>query len=451
MERIPYAFMTLAELYLGTKALTRSRLIFLDRPISGTYSTLSRDVRLLLKRRESSLTKLKDKVSLLDLYLGLHLGPPRTRLPRRQRFLPYAVIKKLAENDPSPANLVKELKVGQVEIERAFKRIQKVDKDFGGALLLDVSSRSMKVREEVKGYWNRVVTLATRYADSVYIAGDHPLSLPNDEWLTVLDVNTLSFIMLLHLSEEARKSRVLLIGIAKDTTATDVTRAVLPFAIESGHLNPRASLPKLKSDRAFLTILSSTNERVRTPWRTVGYDSAFSTLIHTNDPSKRFVSARKVVSQEQLFVRSFFQLRTLRSDPHLRSPVFLFDRLCDDGEDRDSEVQLEVHERSGAATIEPYFEGELPSRLSNLILHILSLADNPEVFEAYGHNQLLYLADKAVKAEVRLSRNALRAVADLRVGGVSTRKRIYGITTTYRQQRSEAEEARMRAASAERE
>jgi hypothetical protein len=450
MERIPNAFMTLAELYLATQTLERSRLIFLDRPISGTYSTLSRDVRWLLKRRESSLTRLKDKVSLLDLYLCLHLGAPETRMPRRQRFLSFAVLKKLTQNDLTLADLVQELKVGQVEFDRAIKRIQKIDKNFGGALLSDGPGGSMKVREEVKEYWNRAVTLATRYADSVYRGGGHPLSLPNDEWLTVLDVNTISFILLQHLSEEAMKKKVLLIGIAKDTTATDVTRSVLPFAIESGHLKPRANPPKLKSDRAFLTILSSTNERIRTPWRTIGYDSAFSTIIHTDDPSRKFVSARKVVSQERLFVRSFFQLRTLRSDPHLRSPVFLFDRLYDDEEDEDSTVQLEVQERSGLATIEPCFEGKSSSRLSNLVLYVLSLGDNPEVFEAYGHNQLLYLADKVVKAEVRLSRNALRAVADLRLGGVSRRKRIYGITTTYREQRSEAEEARMRAARRER-
>jgi hypothetical protein len=91
-----------------------------------------------------------------------------------------------------------------------------------------------------------------------------------------------------------------------------------------------------------------------------------------------------------------------------------------------------------------YFEGREWSALSNLVLHILSMTDNPEVFEAFGHNQLLYLADKAVKAEVRMLRSSLRGVADLRVGGVSRRRKIFGLVTPYRQQRAEAEHARMR-------
>ena len=451
IERIPNAFMTLAELYMAAQAMGNSRVVFLDRPISGTYSTLSRDVRLLLRRGVSNLTKMNVKISFLDLYLCLSVGAPGMQVPRRHRFLPFAVINKLTQSELTFSELARELGVSETAIERAAKRLGKTNERFGGALLSDASVHSIKVREEAKKYWQRAVTLALDYADSVYSKGGHPLSLPDDDWLTVLDVNAISFILLQHVCEEARKKGVLLIGIAKDTTATDVTRAVLPFSIESGYLKPKSSPPRLKNDRAFLTVLSSTNERIRTPWRTLGYDSAFSTIAHTEDPSRKFVSARKAVSRERLFVRSFFQLRTLRSDPHVRSPVFLFDRPYDDEEDAKSKVQLEAHERSGKTTVEPYFEGGAASDSSNLVLYILSLMDNPEVFEAYGHNQLLYLADKAVKAEVRLSRSALRAVADLRVGGLSRRTNIYGLTTTYREQRSEAERARMRAASSERE
>ena len=76
--------------------------------------------------------------------------------------------------------------------------------------------------------------------------------------------------------------------------------------------------------------------------------------------------------------------------------------------------------------------------VSNLILRILALTDNPEVYEAFGHNQLLYLADKAVKAEIRLMRSSLRGVADLRLGSMSKREQVYGIMTPYREQRAGA-------------
>ena len=103
-----------------------------------------------------------------------------------------------------------------------------------------------------------------------------------------------------------------------------------------------------------------------------------------------------------------------------------------------------MKERAGPTKVDAFFEGRDGSAVSNAILHILSLTDNPEVFEAFGHNQLLYLADKAVKADVRMLRSSLRGVADLRVGGVSSRKKIFGLVTSYREQRAEAEQARMR-------
>ena len=148
---------------------------------------------------------------------------------------------------------------------------------------------------------------------------------------------------------------------------------------------------------------------------------------------------------QRRIVRGFFQLRTLRTDPHLRSSVFFFDRVLDGRYDA-TKKRLEVEEKGGVAEVRPYFEPGEGASLSNLVLYILSLADNPEVSEAFGHNQLLYLADKAVKTEVRLMRSSLRGVADLRVGRMSRRKLVSGVVSTFREQRLESEEARVRGA-----
>ena len=91
-----------------------------------------------------------------------------------------------------------------------------------------------------------------------------------------------------------------------------------------------------------------------------------------------------MVSRERLFLRSFFQLRTLKSDPAIRSQVFLFDRIYDERFDGKSVHKFSVKERSGETEVEAYFEGPDGSSVSNVILHVLSLTDNPEVFEAFG-------------------------------------------------------------------
>jgi len=51
-----------------------------------------------------------------------------------------------------------------------------------------------------------------------------------------------------------------------------------------------------------------------------------------------------------------------------------------------------------------------------------------------------------VKTEVRLMRSSLRGVADLRVGRMSRRKLVSGVVSTFREQRLESEEARVRGA-----
>ena len=443
MERIPNSFMTLGEHYLAYLSCQKAKLVFLDRPMSGTYSTLARDARLVLKRGDNRLGKWSEAhpLSPLDVHLAVNLGSPAMALPTRPRYLHLALVKSLMKSPGSVAELSVRLGTTEPETRHAVKRLTKLDKQRGGEILADSSESHLVLRDEVSGYWKRAISLSLQYAKDVFSRTRHPLALKGDEYLTILDVNTVALFLLEGVLQQARERGCLLIGIAKDTTATDVARSVLPFASAEGFVKLDSPAPMLKNDRAFLAILSAENPSILTPWRTRGYDGAFSTVVELDHT---LCSARKYVSREQLFIRSYFQLRTLKSDQSVRSQVFLFDRVFDPQYDRQSVRKLTVRERSGPTRIDAYFEGNEMSQLSNLALQVLSMNDNPEVFEAFGHNELLYLADKAVKAEVRMLRSSLRGVADLRVGGVTSRRKIFGLVTPYRQQRAEAEHARMR-------
>ena len=443
MERIPNSFMTLGELYLAYLSCEKSRIVFLDRPMSGTYSTLARDARNLLRKGDSKLGRWSSDypMSTLDLSLAVNLGSPAMAIPTRPRHLQFAMLRSLLDSPGSLHELASRLGISEAEAKRALARLAKYDKKHGGELLEDSSEPHLRLRDGVSGYWERVLALSIEYARAVFSRQRHPLLLSGDEYLTILEVNAVAFILLEAALQRARERGTLLVGIAKDTTATDVARSVLPFATSAGFIRLDSPSPMLKNDRAFLAILSAENPGILTPWRTRGYDAAFSTMVEFDH---ELHSARKVVSREQLFVRSYFLLRTLRDDPSVRSQVFLFDRPFDPKYDGSEIRRFDVKERSGATRIDGYFEGSGRSALSDLALHVLSMSDNPEVFEAFGHNQLLYLADKAVKAEVRMMRSSLRGVADLRVGGVTSRRKIFGLVTPYRQQRAEAEHARMR-------
>ena len=443
MERIPNSFMTLGEIYLAYRSCEKSKVVFLDRPMSGTYSTLARDARNVLRRGDNKLGRWSPTrpITMLDLSLAVNLGSPAMEVPRRPRYLHFAMLRELANSPGSLPDLSARLGISEGEARRSLGRLVKFDKKHGGALLSDSSELHIEVRKEALGYWERALALSLDYAEQVFSRARHPLALEGEEYLTILDVNAVAFVLLEGTLQRAREEGTLMVGIAKDTTATDVARSVLPYASSAGFVRLDSPAPMLKNDRAFLANLSAENPGILTPWRTRGYDAAFSTIVEIDHELR---SARKVVSREQLFVRSYFQLRTLRNDPSVRSQVFLFDRAYDPKYDAEEVRRFEVKERAGPTRIDGYFEGDGGSRLSGLVLRILSQNDNPEVFEAFGHNQLLYLADKAVKAEVKLLRSSLRGVADLRVGGVASRRKIFGLVSPYRQQRAEAEHARMR-------
>jgi hypothetical protein len=88
------------------------------------------------------------------------------------------------------------------------------------------------------------------------------------------------------------------------------------------------------------------------------------------------------------------------------------------------------------------------SAIDDLILLILSACDNPEVLEAYGHNQLLYLSDKLVKAEVQLMKGLLRGVVDLELTPLARREKVFSIARRFRDLRAESESTRKQAAQA---
>ncbi|MDA4136061.1 MAG: hypothetical protein OK449_03530 [Thaumarchaeota archaeon] len=449
MERIPNAFMTLAEIYLATRAVESARIIFMDRPLSGTYSTLARDARLLMRKGFTNLGKLTrspGQNTIMDLSLATTLGAPFMTIPSRKKYTTHRILRELMKEDLTGEELMSRLSISERQLSSATKRLKKYDEGYKGELFEEVGPGRLKLREGASGYWKRSVELATRYTDRVYEAGESPLNVGDDEWLTILDVNTIALVLLIRLCELSVDKKVLLIGLAKDTTATDIHRAVLPFAVKNEMVRLRAPPPSLKNDKAFLSILSAMNRGLEIPWRTAGYDSAFSTMVATPSGDE-FKPARKVVSREELFVRGFFQSRSLGSSGKIRSQVFLFDRAFDSQLDSGDVGAVEVKEISGPTMVTPYFEGKETSAMSNLILRILAITDNPEVYEAFGHNQLLYLADKAVKAEIRLMRSSLRGVADLRLGSISKREQVYGIMTPYREQRAGTEASRMREAS----
>jgi hypothetical protein len=174
----------------------------------------------------------------------------------------------------------------------------------------------------------------------------HPLIYENQsdgdankqkKWITSADLEFMSLIMIYALVRLAWEKNVLVIGLIKDTAASELTKTIVPILQNANKIKigGEGKLPSFNSDKQLLQISSIINgQLVKTPWRTLEFDSCFRTvapILDSNTASKnnqaRVKGAYKnVISAERMFVKSYIQLWQSQSDLTVRSHVFSYDR-----------------------------------------------------------------------------------------------------------------------------
>ena len=91
---------------------------------------------------------------------------------------------------------------------------------------------------------------------------------------------------------ECWKNRTLLVGMTKDTAAHDFKSHVLPVCNNEDVWSQHSSFNILpNSDRMFLQFLSIANSgKMKVPWSSIEYDSAFITAIPDIKNRRGYVS-----------------------------------------------------------------------------------------------------------------------------------------------------------------
>lgn len=453
--KLPFAVMTMGEIEIARKVVNdgAARVIFMDRPISGTYGPLARDFRELLKRDEIPMVGWDTpfgKLTKLDLALAYYVHDGNMRQPARRGFMHCHAAKKLLAGDRIPySSLAKELGMSDSDLKVVRREFAKLCRD---GPFLEVGDKpqdaDVKLTAEATRYWRRVSYVVEEIQRRMFEGEDHPLKLEGGKWITSLELNAINLVMLRELSRGSLERRVLLIGIAKDTYATEFGRTIVPYSGVTSVTSSEKSPWAMRSDKSLLSIFSTSDDLdVRTPWRTVGYDSAFGSLIVTSGDGARLVAARRRMATEQLFIRSYFELRSLSSDPKSKSCTFLYDRIFWPDFDGKMTRAEQVREERRTVTASLYYEGAGVNPLDNLVLKILSCSDNPNVLEAFGHSHLLFLADKAVKADAKTAHAILKGIVGLELGPLAKSDRLFNAARRFRDIRSEAEQTRERGAS----
>lgn len=432
LDDVSFSLMLLAELTSAERSMNieDARLIFLDRPLSGTFQSLSRDVRYLLKKGNSALRHIHNGELMRDVFLFNAVPVPEMSIPLHGPNLVYRIIQIMLNEGLSIKEACDLAGLDKKQKDKVIDYIIEKDRQYG---FLQGDDR---LAEESKKYLKRLEDTAYAISERLFQGKEHPLKMSEEEWLTTIDLNLVNQIKLASLIRKSLLSKKILIGITKDTSSTDVSRSVIALTKLDESLRPG-----LKHDRVMFTILSATNEELfMPPWRSIGYDAVFATLSENEDEPK-LKAARKVASREKMFVKCFFQSRA--SDKTIyRSPVFLYDRPFMSDYDESFCKDRSYLERNKVEIIKPYLEESGMNQFDNMILYLLALSDYPEVFEAYGHNVLLYMADKAAKADAKLKKGMLLGTISLKLTPMARKEKLFTVIRRYRDARSDMEASR---------
>ncbi|MGI0091620.1 MAG: hypothetical protein ACREBS_07925, partial [Nitrososphaerales archaeon] len=431
--RVPQALMHFSEYYLAYSALKKDpsiKILLMDRTVSGDIAHLSWKMREHIEQGKIKLEKLKTsfgEVSKTDLELGRMLVEnPELKLPSpRSQYLKFAAVQALIENGPmNVEEIIQKLNANADRKERLFNDLKTHFADCFTSIPGEINSKFV-LKDSVKSYWNRLIEALEIVASQIFSPPpkSHPLNLKNDQgldaWITPDDLDFLTLITIYALLREAWKRNLLILGIVKDSAASELVNTVLPVLKQAHLLEFENQIPPFNSDKMLLQTNSVVNsDLVKTPWSTFEYDVCFRTVSPVRE--KMLASGecevrgafKNVITSERMFVKAYFQLWSSENETSVRSHVFLYDRPCYPQYDLLPQPELILRNYDVAEeTITPTLHFSDSSPISDLVLGILHSMGVEPIPEAIGHNYPLFLADKKAKwLEVEASKACVAAV-----------------------------------------
>lgn len=459
-SQISNAIMHFAEYFLAYSIVMKNKdvkLILMDRTLSGDQAGLVGKT----SKSGKNWQEWKSRCSLLGYkFKGREITPRmfdygRYRIynkilnlpPPRADYLKYRILCLIEEKGKINLDeIVKELKI-QNRKERVKKILEKLE------LLgfIEEHNGFYELKNELKDSWDLLKELVLEVGKRIFEENNLRIEKDGKEhWLTTLDLSFLTLFCLYALIEECWKRGILLIGLTKDTAAKDFKRHFIPICqnnnIISSHISQESLALIPNTDRMFLQSVSLLNyEKIDPPWVLVEYDSAFKTLVPSDEGSEFVRGAiRNKISPEKFFLKSYIQLVKAETDPKLRSNVLAIDRLAYEVDIR--RETLFTFKNMYGRFVEPveviiYKNKDVENPVQNLVLAVLSSMCESNVPEMFGHNKPLFIADKIAKWHVRLVKNMIEAMGRWIMNNPELRDFIFYMTT-FRYRRSEIERFR---------
>ncbi|WP_455281932.1 hypothetical protein [[Eubacterium] cellulosolvens] len=456
---IPGWVMTFSELYLAYKMVVEEdvRILLLDRCLSAMHTALMYDTsKRSVWKCDGSIYGFEIDgipIDVNEMGYGRHhvVNSELCTPPARGDFVRYASIF-LLERMGKPLKL-KEIweKLG-VETEDRKERVEKYLKKSvdEGYLIEDKGEYSINPR--YANSWERIKKLVKNFGNQLFEdPTGNPMRIKKDDqtqWLTTQDLAFLSLYCFFMIIEECWMRKVLLVGIAKDTTSRDFQNHLVPVCINAGiwKADENKLTNQLSTDRMLLQATSYFNhDKIPVPWSLIEYDAAFRMIVPNFDGREGFVSGaiENRIIAERIFLKTYVQLDQAKSDPQLRSNVLLTDRLVHPEFDQEETVSFK-HKYGGATEpIEPilYRSKTVSNSLQNLVMIILSSMRAHSIPEAFGHNKALFIADKIAKGQRLKMRGLMEATGHMLMNNPKLRMFTFYMHS-FRDRRAEIEQTR---------
>ena len=463
--------MGLAEFYLAYKLVSAENpvdILLLDRVCSSEVSSyyaetsesridLARDCGLVGLKVDGRPFTTTDWVYARQVFGNPKLGTP----PARGEYLLPRIITELMSE-----------KGGGLSREQLAQRLglatqssmSRLDAALGVGIGGKRSADSILVRSHdhfvlkpgVIGLKERVEHLVTEVCGRIF-SEDSSVSFDSrfkvdSRWLTTNDLAFLS-LMSLHLAvERCWRNKTLLVGIAKDTSARDLKRQLIPVLNYVGRFKgafdaERQDVPD--TDRMILQWVSlRERDRLKVPWATCEYDTAFKTTVPHFEGKPGLVSGarRNQISVNRTFVKAYFQLTQAQSDPKLRSNVLLYDRLAypdfDTGGDQTLRLKHDyVNKPDEPEPVDVILYLGIDNPVQSFLIKLFRGMTSTSVPELFGHVKPLYIADKIAKYYYAQFASMIESTGSWLLNRPQLREFLFYLST-FREKRSEYEQTR---------
>jgi len=450
--------MTFSEFYLAYHMVTAEKvqLLLLDRSLSSTRTSLMYDT----SRRQ----RWKSECAICDLEVeGLPFDMNEIELARhrivnqalgtptpRGDYLRYAIIYLLqASRKPMTVDQICQgLKIAESDrVERVKKYLARsVQEEF-----LEESGGSYAINPRYVDSWDRTRKLVLAVGRRLFEEqAGNPMKIEKcgaEQWITTRDLALLTLFTIHMLVEACWSKRCLLIGVTKDTIASDFRSHLIPVCVNSGIWRAEAeqfqNLPT--TDRMLLQAASMLNhEQIHVPWSLIEYDAAFQIIVPDFGKRPDYVSGavRNRIIPERFFAKCYVQLDRANRDPMLRSNVLFIDRLAYPEFDLGNTARFK-HEYTAVEPVEPilYRDKAVRNRAQNMVMVLLKAMTARSIPEVFGHNKPLFIADKIAKEQQHRVKGIVEATG-LWLANNPKLRRFSFYMNTFRERRAEAEYAR---------